>query len=631
MTVYKRKAIDLVDDIVRNRSFNAVNKTNKYETILREYINNYNKHEIKQIVSGNDIDLFNSLSDMPDLETRFDKMRSILGITVIDVSAYVCTIFTANDYNFAYVYSIIEDDKPMPIFISVGSNMISCDGEWRPLLMDICSYNLLLSKYSETIDSFISDIKNVKINTQTFFSNSLEKMFSEYFSVSKYSDTLLALAIFSGHFIYKSGRQQFHISEKFNELLKLSKRDLSNHKDAKKIYEYIGEVYNIEDPNAKSVGIGQKLISLTPDELSHPLNTSLKTWNEYNVSKLVTDLVLNCISPSFPIFGNWFFVFDTTKSLFNSDESKTKIDISDKIISSEKVEDDEFVLSNVAICMFMERIGMTLGNQLDKLTKKHLFDIFYAIHSLNVKLGYVHGDLHANNATIMVASTADKHDDVCYKIDGKTYVFPHDGKYGCLIDFSRSMPIEQEVVYIDYVIKKYEIHFPAFMELNYDTIMKLMSDAVDSLRLQIYISKTTMVFDVLELTTSLLNSKHDAKLGEDIRDFLVQIKKECEVILLNLLNHEKNDELEYPCKLLITKFFSEYEKPIPKKISAMYNFDNDLRYSIKSFDTLPKSMTVSPIIRDANDKPIDVNTYVTNMIKVRYHIAKIDEALLIGL
>ena len=78
MTVYKRKAIDLVDDIIRNRSLNTENKTNKYGLILREYINNYNKHEIKQIVSGNDIDLFNSLSDMPDLETRFDKMRSIL-------------------------------------------------------------------------------------------------------------------------------------------------------------------------------------------------------------------------------------------------------------------------------------------------------------------------------------------------------------------------------------------------------------------------------------------------------------------------------------------------------------------------------------------------------------------------
>ena len=631
MVDYQRAAIDLVDDITRNtNTYGSKNTDEKFGLILREYIVNYNKIEIKKIVAGTNTDMVELLSDMPDLDARFDKIRTILGIMVIDVSAYICTIFMANGYNYAYLYSIVVDDEPFPVFLSVGANMISCDGEWRPLIMDICSYNMLLREHTATIDTFVDAMPDVELSVKTFFSFEDATAITEFYEASTFPKTLLALSMFAGQYTKQSGKQQEHTSSKFAELLGLMKKNIADVPDAPKIYNFIGSVFNVEDRNIEPVGVGQKLISLTPDELSHPLNVSLKTWNEYNVSKLTTDLVLNCISPSFPVFGNWFFVFDTTKFLFNSDEAKQRIELSDKIMSSERMESDgDTILSNVAICMLMERVGLTLANQLGKLTKKYIFDIIYALHALNVKLGYIHGDLHGNNATIMNASGS--LDDVCYLIDGKTYVFPHDGKYGCLIDFSRSMPIAQEVNYIDYIIKKYETHFSAYMEINYDKVLLLMNSAVDSLRLQIYVSKTTMAFDMFELTSSLLCSKDS--LTDDMQTFLIRVRDECEKILLSLLDHDKMDDIDYPSKKLIDKFYGEYVSPLgpSKKISAFYNFDNDLRYSIKSFDTLPKSMTSSPIVRDIDDRPIDVNTYGTNLIRVRYHLSKVDEANLIGL
>lgn len=631
MVEYQRAAIDLIDDITRNtNTYGSKNTDEKFGLILREYITNYNKIEIKKIVAGTNIDMVELLSDMPDLDTRFDKIRNILGIMVIDVSAYICTVFMANGYNYAYLYSIVVDEEPLPVFISVGANMISCDGEWRPLLMDICSYNILIQEYAKIVNSFVDSLPDVELNVRTFFSLEDAAIITDFYEASKFPKTLLALSMFAGQYTKQSGRQQEHTSSKFAELLGLMKKNIADFPDAQKIYDLIGSVHNVEDKNIKPVGVGQKLISLTPDELSHPLNASLKTWNEYNVSKLTTDLVLNCISPSFPVFGNWFFVFDTTKFLFNSDEAKQRIELSDKIMSSERMETDgDTILSNVAICMLMERVGLTLANQLSKLTKKYIFDIIYALHALNVKLGYIHGDLHGNNATIMNASGS--LDDVCYQIEGKTYIFPHDGKYGCLIDFSRSMPIAQEVNYIDYIIKKYETHFPAYMDINYDKVLLLMNSAVDSLRLQIYVSKTTMAFDMFELTTSLLNAKEN--LNDEMRTFLINVREECEKILLSLLEHDKMDDIDYPSKKLIDKFYGEFAQALGpgKKISAFYNFDNELRYSIKSFDTLPKSMTSSPIVRDVDDRPIDVNTYGTNLIRVRYHLSKVDEANLIGL
>ena len=52
MVDYQRAAIDLVDDITRNtNTYGSKNTDEKFGLILREYIVNYNKIEIKKIVA----------------------------------------------------------------------------------------------------------------------------------------------------------------------------------------------------------------------------------------------------------------------------------------------------------------------------------------------------------------------------------------------------------------------------------------------------------------------------------------------------------------------------------------------------------------------------------------------------
>ena len=136
-------------------------------------------------------------------------------------------------------------------------------------------------------------------------------------------------------------------------------------------------------------------------------------------------------------------------------------------------------LSNIVLCMVVEHTGFTMGSQFNQVinnslvfdqrlasafSNKHyqlktLFELCYTANALHTKSGIVHGDLHINNMTILEKESVEdildmkgnavkngydiKNPTIAYIVSSKgeidTYLFPYNGLYPIIIDYSRSI------------------------------------------------------------------------------------------------------------------------------------------------------------------------------------------------
>lgn len=69
---------------------------------------------------------------------------------------------------------------------------------------------------------------------------------------------------------------------------------------------------------AGALKLGQKLIPLNMSEVQHPFNVKYKPWREFLISKKVQDLIINGICKGFPFIGDYFYVKDIRKTLFDN-------------------------------------------------------------------------------------------------------------------------------------------------------------------------------------------------------------------------------------------------------------------------------------------------------------------------
>ena len=244
---------------------------------------------------------------------------------------------------------------------------------------------------------------------------------------------------------------------------------------------------------------GQKIMPLTVREALQINDMNYAPWREIYVARAATDLIINGIGPMFSIYNNWTFIEGTNRHLFENDSMLDKYLRSDKakamadslrtarkegaadkdysmtqldahIYDSILYAQDFILLTDIVLLSTCEHVGMTIKTipavirKADPVAKgllriyseasmqaRYLFDLCYGVHMLHTKIGVIHADLHMNNMTILEKEHQyydnDKeefHNPVISYIAGElgeteTYVFPHDGFYSCIIDFSRSI------------------------------------------------------------------------------------------------------------------------------------------------------------------------------------------------
>mgnify|MGYP006133368389 CR=1 FL=1 len=138
---------------------------------------------------------------------------------------------------------------------------------------------------------------------------------------------------------------------------------------------------------------------------------------------------------------------------------------------------EHVLLTNLAMCSTSEYVGVAIRSIPDVVRRseivgpeylrifsnpamqgRYLFDLCYGAHMLHTRVGAIHSDLHLNNMTMLPLGsqyiTSLKGNTVSYTKDftnptiayvagprgeADTYVFPHDGLFACLIDFSRAI------------------------------------------------------------------------------------------------------------------------------------------------------------------------------------------------
>ena len=622
--------------------------------VMKEFIYNYDRMELLNISLGSDKKRRDMLHDMDMVEhiARNNNARVLLSLIIPSVSAFVCITLETNDFNYAYIYIIVDNDEIKPMFISVGENLVSSDGEWRSQMSDIGSYNIVVAKYGHTIDKLYDHIQQKPdANTHLFYSSEITTHITDrihrFIDVQQYKTRLPALAWFTGKYAQQMGILQHHVSSEFVALLKddVNVIDLIGKQVADELYIAIGStcgcVYSKPEDGAtyNTVRTGQKLIQLTPDEVSHPLDASLQAWNEIRTTWEAMDLVFNFISPSFVMQGGWFFVYNVNKTLFNLSTSHSRIQTSDMIRMTPDDMRSDKVLSDVAICMINEHAGRTFIDMLNRTTtsthmlefgKRYVFDIIYALYCLNTKLNKIHGDFHGNNATIAQFSNITIADDsfVVYHINDDDYVWPHQGMYGCLIDFSRVTNLD-DPSFVERILNKYEIHFKSFTSINDSKIITYVTNALDDPKIMEKLVKKITAFDIYEFVKSVLIRCSDALKDSDLKRLLLNIKSDTEDILLGIIDDEKCDT--WANLSIIKKYYKPSESlPEIQKIRGHFNYNNELLYSAGCYEKLPPSLSVAPMIQNDHDKPVNTYSSFSSLIKARYELMKVEDRILRG-
>lgn len=177
------------------------------------------------------------------------------------------------------------------------------------------------------------------------------------------------------------------------------------------------------------------------------------------------------------------------------------------------------IMADYAVCTLSENVGRTFGDLPRMLHIKDLnlrvgpifknvlffakivFEYTYNLYVANTRKGIIHTDLHVNNVT-----TFDKqllthlqtgkfrpgitNPHIIYEILGTPYVFPHIGRYGCIIDFSRGIVSEEQLsetfskrVVRDIInkekkriLQKYEYLLPDFFRDNESSLRAAVED-----------------------------------------------------------------------------------------------------------------------------------------------------------
>lgn len=199
---------------------------------------------------------------------------------------------------------------------------------------------------------------------------------------------------------------------------------------------------------------GQKIFPVTVIESLRTDDINYSVWREMYMTNLVSNLVLNLVTPSFPFLGSWFYIQNSHAGLFDNsamfdkykhsaiadDVSKQlrAIDrynyfskdrhsgalsgkfmhLSRKINGAIIYADSEIRLTDLSVCVTSEYVGRTLRDIPNIIAQKrhlhgmdliftdanffakHMFEYVYAFYCMNTRLGIIHGDLHMNNVTV---------------------------------------------------------------------------------------------------------------------------------------------------------------------------------------------------------------------------------------
>jgi hypothetical protein len=327
---------------------------------------------------------------------------------------------------------------------------------------------------------------------------------------------------------------------------------------------------------------------------------------------------------------------------------------------------EEIIMSDITLAFASEYVGRTYADTITIISKsraydtligkpfsdqgydygcKYLFEICYSLLALNSKLGVIHGDFHLNNATIgFLYKPTGTNTKVSYQIDkNHTLIFPNNGYFSCIIDFSRGMinPENADVLADPGIPSSYKII------KDYDKFSANEASLLLNLYMQLFPNKSkqkeelavlfknnySAVFkllsciDIYMFTVRLSRYLRQTNInaGKKILDLIDKINRLSEIFIATDMNHLLNDTErmsekilaeDWPMHQIIKKCFPEYiDGKAYKNIGTIidsYTLENELKYSLAKYDLFPEVLKYAKYYKDASNKTTEDIQQITN-------------------
>lgn len=605
---------------------------------------------------------------------------------------------------YAFMYSYDDPIKGLQHeFACACPTFISADGEYRHRFLSIRQYLDMRKAHASLLDKvedhFVQQLvtKQVSISTETIYPQYLESKKSQLHKqlisfIDKYRLTILFYIVnwLTDYIKYTYKTLENHIIKGYTEAM-FSSQD-------EDFYKTIREQANTPDDSTtrdfarfyktqKSSGIpylevGQKIIPITVKQLEEIDSIQHDIWAEMRISSLVGDLVINGISPSFPIFDAWFLIQGAKTSMYDNQIMSFKMNnsaIASEIVRklendrrgtymldpikkneiylsynmeglSETIEiamdyaEESMIMAKTTLCSLVEHVGRTMVDQpilmQDKehsryngpLFESHLwfakyiFEYLYGIYMMNSKLNLIHGDLHLNNVTIFMKrglvnviteNTHVPNPHIIYDMDNTLYIFPHYGRFSCIIDFSRSIigsqfPLEkldmQYAIATDQrrkILRTFEKEFPEFYQEHHQSIQAALLSNYDT------VFRAFSAVDAYKLASGMihmLTTRKEIKSAEtpNLIKFLTGIQQSAfhylTVVMLQIFARQTSvEKIGWPLAHIITDHFAQYtiDKFVPLgKITIIdyYSSSNTMRYNIRDYDNFPPNVKLDYVV-----------------------------------
>lgn len=691
--------------------------------IRKEYIGKYFKEWVYTLYLGNMTDGVNSnqllrgtyvnwllgqinnidKKEMLDARARQESIRSTMNTVQPSKNKLICTTFTINKLgvthltNYAYLYSRVEDASGIEnfkhLYFCTGPNLISADGEYRSGFTHISSLEHTMYAFSDIwddIEEYLHNRTNVKFEQNYYYTttdtekvNQLKKniaahKFVMHFYIIAWLNQGLLLYLNMQN-IEKYNKNMFDKEDiKFiHELLKTY--TLDNIKSMCNASKHVN--IKTDTPGNFSMICGQKMIPVSNEEASNPMNIEYDVWKELYISELISDLIINMICPGVSYTHDWFIVYGIDKWIFNNKNMYNKMEISDNVkrniskvkkasansyygFDSKKESsnqlakkynyDDEIIfVSDYGIVIISEYVGNTI-NDISTLMKsehyrktigsifshtdifsKYMFDITYTLLCLNEKCNVIHGDLHLNNTTIRrFASTDAGQSKFLYVINDIIFAYPNYNQTGTIIDYSRSFIIPRgkfvgdsaklKNKQINRIYTYYVTLFPDFTK-KYGTTLKnkLNSDFQKVFKvfsaIDLYIH-TDRLYKFIRSNPHLNAHKKSVELVRKINTMSAFYLKD---VMAKIISTNRSiNSIKYPNYDILLKCFNEHilTPPMLKKkikINNIFFFNNNLKYSFDRFDTLPPRLKCLRLKKMGFPSIVDIPVAIPSLIQLK--------------
>jgi len=385
--------------------------------------------------------------------------------------------------------------------------------------------------------------------------------------------------------------------------------------------------------------LGQKLQTLSIYDIQNYMKPECKIWLEQLCNNLFTNLVFNNICPGFPInLGS--FTLDQDENAFDNPSMHKKFNKAKRVvISLDEIEEinhtnpivseslmneldykkKKMMLSDKMLCTISEYVGRTVASTIKMLDNditnlyigdfysdrtiymRYLFDLVYALYTINNHAYIMHGDLHLNNCTFNIAKAFKQYDSILektyiyYILNDKKYTMRHYGSYLMIIDYSRCIMSPKSEISEDMVnqlreqlLSIYEREFKHFYEKNKNEI------EVACLKHPHEVWMLLTAYDVYSFITKLIAistkkwSTECAKVNSDILDI-------CNKYLIDCMEELFKDVI--PDKLpnaRLLQYFDEYTNTIKDKDAVFVDFyiwqePGKLKYDIRDCNKVPNN------------------------------------------